>query len=143
MKSIFCSLVLAVIFFAGQAIATPLSFDSPAGKFSIDVPDDWTAQPDDLGCQITDDAENNSMTVQFRKADIDPMFLAQGIVKHLKGMIEKESNENGIISILCRVEKEKILIMVAPFGKFLACSIMAGPDTNKMLDLLKSLKEVK
>ena len=88
MKTIVSSLILALSLLCGQAFAAPQVFTSPAGKFSIDVPAGWTAKAVDNGCQLTDAKGENSMSLQYRKADVEPKALAKAVVEGIDGKLK-------------------------------------------------------
>lgn len=142
MKKMLCALVLACGLFATQVFAAPQTFNSPAGKFSIDVPQGWTAQTVDMGCMLTDAKGENSMSLQYRKADVDPKVLANAVVESMKGKLVKESEEEGTIVKICTVAGVEVMVVVAPVDDILTCAIIGGPDKQGMLDLLKTVQEV-
>ena len=144
MKMIISSLVLMLSLLCGQAFAAPQTFTSPAGKFSLDVPEGWTAKAVDMGCQLTDAKGENSMSLQYRKADVEPKALAKAVVEGMKGKLKNESVEkDGTVCMICDVDGVQVMVVVAPVEDILTCAILGGADTQTMLKILQSVAEVK
>ena len=144
MKTIVSSLILALSLLCGQAFAATQVFTSPAGKFSIDVPEGWTAKAVDKGCQLTDAKGENSMSLQYRKADVEPKVLAKAVVEGMNGKLKKETAEqDGTVCMVCDVNGVQVMVVVAPVEDILTCAILGGSDTQSMLKILQSVEEVK
>ncbi len=146
MKRIVLALVLTLgLLGSGQAFAAPQVFDSPAGKFSINVPEGWTAKAVDMGCQLSDKSGKNSLSIQHKKADgTKPKDFGQGLVKHLKAeVIKDELDENGTYTVACKVDGEQLIVVVVPSEEFLTICVMGGPDTETMGNIVSTMQEAK
>ena len=143
MRNMCCALFLAAsLLFAGQAFAAPQVFDSPAGKFSIDVPAGWTAKAVDMGCQIDDNSGKNSMSVQFKKAEGDPKAFAKALVEHMKAKVVKENvGEDGTVTVACKLDDLDLIVVVAPIENFWSICVMGGPDTQAMSNIVGTMKD--
>ena len=70
MKKLFAASCLAgCLAMAVPAMAAVQTFGPESARFTIDIPEGWTATPRDDGCQVTSSDGNSSMVVQIKNSD--------------------------------------------------------------------------
>lgn len=143
-KKIFFALSIMILFTYGQAMATEQVFDSKIGKFSIDVPDNWTAKKVTEGCKINSDDNMNSMTLQIVRTNSSLQDLSLMIAKAM-GMNIKENklikdNENFLGG---DVNGTAFAIYTIKYDEFFLISICGGADKKTMDSIRDSAKQVK
>ena len=135
----------ACLALAAPATAAVQTFGPDFSKFTIDVPDGWTAKPQDGGCQLISPDQNSSFSVQVQKnGGKSASELIKLIGNQLGGkiLLSKDMNPNqSIMEVELNGVKLKLMVMVEG-DKFLTVT-MAGSDEDTMTKIMDTVKEAK
>ncbi|MBO4683794.1 MAG: hypothetical protein J5600_00530 [Desulfovibrio sp.] len=143
MKKILASLLCAAcLAFAGSASAAVQEFGPADWRFTVDVPEGWTATAKDNGVQLTKNDQSTSFQVDVNPTEgksakelIDAMAKATGFTPSQEGEAWVLSGESDGVKINVVVNVNEAA------GKFSAITL-AGTDTDGMGKILSSLKVV-
>ena len=143
MKALFASLALAAaLAFSAPASAAVQEFGPDNARFTLDVPDGWTATAKEVGVQLTKNDGSTSFQVDVYPTGGRPgQEIADTLAKTLGYACAK--NQDG--SWLLKGEEDGTRIAVVVIvdekeGRFLSVT-MAGSDGDGMKQILGTLKD--
>ena len=141
-KFLMSLMAAAALMFAGQPVmAGTQTFDSSLGKFSLDVPDDWTAKAISNGCQVTSKDEKNSMAIQIVNAgDLSNADLAERIAKAVSMEVTEKRDNGDMVAWDGTVSGDKMLLIVRVKDKSALSIIMGGEMRGTMWQIFDSMK---
>ena len=141
-KVLMSLMVAATLMFAGQAaMAAPQTFDSSMGKFSVDVPADWTAKAIADGCQLTSKDEKNSMAIQIVNAgDLTNADFAERIAKAIDMNVTEKRDNGNMVVWDGTANGDKVLLMLRVKDKKALSIIMGGEMRGTMGKIFDSMK---
>ncbi len=146
MKKLITALCLAgCLALAVPASAAVQTFGPDFSRFTIDVPDGWTATPNDGGCQLISPDQKSSFSLQVQKSGgKSAAELTKLIGEKMGGKILGTKDIDPNQSILeAEIDGVKIRLLVRVEGdKFLAVT-MAGPDEDAMTKIMDTVNEAK
>ena len=144
MKALSASLALAAaLAFSAPAYAAVQEFGPDNARFTLDVPDGWTATAKEVGVQLTKNDGSTSFQVDVYPTGGRPgQEIADTLAKTLGYACEK--NQDG--SWLLKGEEDGTRIAVVVLvdekeGKFMSVT-MGGSDGDGMKQILGTLKDV-
>ncbi|MBQ9406593.1 MAG: hypothetical protein IJU37_07660 [Desulfovibrio sp.] len=125
--------------------AATQTFGPDFSRFTVEVPDGWTAKANDGGCQITSADEGSSVSIQVAKnGGKSAAELAKLIGDNLGGKIVKTENDGpNQSSIYAEIDGVRVVVMVFVDGDKFAAFTMAGSDTDTMQKIAGSLQDAK
>ncbi|MBO4334385.1 MAG: mannan-binding lectin, partial [Desulfovibrio sp.] len=142
-KKIILCMALFSLLLCGQAMAERHVFDSKSGKFSVDVPEDWTANVIREGCKLDAKDGKNSLSIQFLPANnMPPQALANELAKHLKMSVKNETNEANGILLDGEMDGFPACILAVKADSDMIVSFLAGPDRTTMKQIYGTTKRV-
>ena len=135
-------MVMLSLMLCGQALAGKQVFDSKVGKFSIDVPDKWSAQSVKEGCQITDDAGKNTITVQLIPSPqgLTPKDIAKKVAESMGMTVKKDTNEENATWLDGDIKGMPAGVLSAKNGPAMIVSIWVGHNREQMKKIFDSVK---
>ena len=95
MKKIFLFVAMLLLLNCEQAMASKELFESKVTeKFSVDVPDDWSAEAITQGCKLSSSDSKNIFSIQFLPAtNTTPQAISKDLAKQVKMPIKKETSD--------------------------------------------------
>ncbi|MCR4666482.1 MAG: hypothetical protein K5657_04210 [Desulfovibrio sp.] len=137
--------VVACLAVATPSMAATQNFGPDFARFSIEVPDGWSAQPNEGGCQITSPDGSTSVSVQvFKSNGKSASELAKLIGDQMGGKIVKtENNGNDSTTVYAELDGVRLAIMVTVSEGKAVVVTMAGTDKEALNKILGSLGDAK
>ena len=140
MKNLFMGLCLLVCLgFACTAAAAVQTYGPDFSRFTVDVPQGWTASPNTGGCQISSPDGASSVSIQInRSGGKSALELAQLIAADMPGEKNIEEEDGGV-NIYATIDGVRVAVtVVADDDKFLVITV-AGPDSATLDRIVNSL----
>lgn len=137
--------LVACLALAHQALAAPQTFGPDFARFSVDVPNGWTAKSNDGGCQITSGDGGSSLSIQVHKnGGKSATELAKAIGEQMGGKVVKmEENAPNQTNLYCELDGVRVAVMITVDGDQFVALTMAGSDTDTMQKIAASLADAK
>ena len=141
MRKAFCSLILVfALTLPGMSMAAVQEFGPDFSRFTIDVPDGWTAQTKEGGVQLSSKDGNNSIVIQITKAGSAPIEeIAQNIAKSLEGKTTVTKVNDTVYKI--HEANDDITIILSIQGGKMALMTYGGADTKTIGAIIQSMND--
>ena len=146
MKSRIVALCLtSLLAMAAPGLAAPQTFGPDFSRFTVDVPDGWTAKANDGGCQITAPDGATSVSIQVQKSGGKSAAELAGLIGgQLGGKIVKTENEGpNQTTVYAEIDGVRVAVMIVVDGDKFAAFTMAGSDAATMKKIVGSIADAK
>lgn len=141
MRKAFCSMALMfALALPGMSMAAVQEFGPDFSRFTVDVPDGWTAQTKEGGVQLSSKDGNTSVAIQVIKiGSKSPEEVAQALTKSLgeKATLTKVNDKTFKI----HEAKDNLDMVLGAEGEKMAVITYAGSDTKTIDAIMGSMKD--
>lgn len=130
---------------AAPALAATQTFGPDFSRFTVDVPDGWTAKANDGGCQITAPDGGTSVSIQVQKNGGKSAAELAGLIGgQLGGKIVKTENEGpNQATVYAELDGVRVAVMIVVEGDKFAAFTMAGSDAAMMKKIVGSIADAR
>lgn len=135
--------LIGLLAMATPALAAIQTFGPDFSRFTVDVPDGWTAKPNDGGCQISSPDEGTSVSIQVHKnGGKSASELAALISKQMGGKIVKTEDEGpNQTNVYAEIDGVRVALTIIVDGDKFVAFTMAGSDEEAMKKIAASLAD--
>ena len=141
MRKAFCSMALMfALALPGMSMAAVQEFGPDFSRFTVNVPDGWSAQKKENGVQLASKDGNNSIVIQVSKAGSAPLEeVAQNIAKSL----EEKTTVTKVNDQLYKIHEEKddITILLSVQDGKMGLITYGGKDMDTINSIMSSMKD--
>ena len=139
--AMFC--LVACLAWTVPGLAATQTFGPDFARFTVDVPDGWTAKPNDGGCQITAPDGGTSVSIQVQKSGGKSASELAGLIsKQMGGKVVKTEDEGpNQTTVYAEIDGVRVALMIIVDGDKFAAFTMAGSDAEAMKKIAASVAD--